>query len=178
MPEWISVWIAKIFGSEPVVKVMYVLIGWCLLILFMPARFTESIYEKSNIPFAGQLCLFALAFVIVDAVQRGMNKWKKHQEKIAMIDEKNKQAQQAKIAIIRDIENLDPIERSFLKHFANSSSAWLSPDNVSVTSLLRKRFISCTHHRRRIKGSLIMSYEINQKYAAVVREYFKEVNKN
>lgn len=176
MPEWISVWVAKIFGSEPVVKVMYVLIGWAFLILLIPAGFAASISEKSNIPFSGQLCLFAFAFVIVDATHRTISKFDQHRKKVSDIKDKNNQDKLEEMALIRDIENLDIMEKNFLKPFANSSSAWLPPDHVSVTSLTRKRLVTCTHHRRRIDGKLTMSYNINSKYAEVVRKYFIEKN--
>lgn len=180
MPEWISVWVAKIFGSEPVVKVMYVLIGWALLILFMPASFAASIYEKSNIPFSGQLCLFALAFIIVDATHRAISKWSAHRNKLAEAKKTADEIARNKLALRSVIDNLDEDEKRKLGRFfeLGENSLWFHIDDVVVTSLSRRGLITCMHNRRIANGKTQMTYRINDKYFATAKEYFKGTTYN
>ncbi|MGN7908698.1 super-infection exclusion protein B [Enterobacter sp. 22503] len=178
MPEWISVWIAKIFGSEPVVKVMYVLIGWALLILLIPPSFAAAIYEKSNIPFSGQLCLFALAFIIVDGLHRVI-KWFESRRCSAVNNLKLTQEADEKARLIsRVIEQLDEGEKERLfKYFElKENTLWFFPSDVYVTSLSQKGVIICAHNHRRTDGRLQMTYRINDIYIEAARECFQKSN--
>lgn len=177
MPEWISVWVAKIFGSEPVVKVMYVLIGWALLIMFMPASFAASIYERSNIPFSGQLCLFALSFVIIDASHRVVNRWNAHKNKLAEAKRITDERERHGSALRSVIDNLDEDEKRKLGRFfeLGENSLWFIVDDVVVTSLSQRGLITCMHNRRVANGKTQMTFRISDKYFATAKEYFKNI---
>lgn len=175
MPEWISVWVAKILGSEPVVKVMYVLLFWAFVVIFAPDSIAASISEKSKIPFIGQACLMAFSFVVVDAVHRGIKRWDSYRADINEEREKTSAKNEENDALLNEFNLLDDKEKERLNRFFSMGEnvLWFSTKDVSAMSLSTKRFIDCMHDSRRIDGDLYMTYRINDKYAAFLKELFK-----
>ncbi|HCL5268783.1 TPA: superinfection exclusion B family protein [Salmonella enterica] len=175
MPEWISVWVAKILGSEPVVKVMYVLLVWAIVVIFAPESIAASISDKSKIPFMGQICLMAFSFVVVDAVHRGIRRWDSYQADLNVEKEKESTEKEEKNQLLKEFNLLDDNEKERLSRFFSlgKNVIWFSTRDVSAMSLSTKRFIDCMHDSRRIDGDLYMTYRINDKYAAFLKELFK-----
>lgn len=70
MPEWISVWIAKIFGNEPVVKMMLVIVIWLVVLFVAPDAWGGMVATKIGFTYAWHIFSFAAVFLMVDVVHR------------------------------------------------------------------------------------------------------------
>ncbi|WP_025123993.1 MULTISPECIES: super-infection exclusion protein B [unclassified Serratia (in: enterobacteria)] len=176
MPEWISAWVAKIFGSEPVVKVMYVLIVWIGLVLLSPESATNAVEDKVKIPYISLLIIFAIAFAIVDAAQRALTVCRSCLAKRAEAAEQKTQAEKEHSALMSMIEKLDEAEKSVLKPFVmeGCNTFWLDLDDVAVTSLSQQRILCSSHRRRIVDRKTQIAYRIDAEYRHVVDEYFKD----
>lgn len=174
MPDWISAWVAKIFGSEPVVKVMYVLIVWAIFVFISPEAVVNTISVKTKIPFSGQFCLFAFAFVVVDASHRLLKRWDARQQLIGEQTRKSEEISVKKQAISEEFERLDSDEKNKIKRFVElgENTLWFFIDDVVVTSLSQKKFIDCAHNKRLADGRTQMTYRVNERYTAFAKEYF------
>lgn len=117
MPDWFTSLFARLFGNEPLVKIMYSIIVWALVLLVCPAALSEKIQLKSGIPYFYPVVMFAIAFVLVDIAHRAYKIYRqilRHLLEAFRLEAQQNLNNSAIVSMEKVIEGLNPDEREFL----------------------------------------------------------------
>lgn len=139
MPEWLSSWVARLLGNEPVVKIMYSIIVWVCLIVLIPDWVAEKIQIRSGLVYAYQIVVFCLAFTLVDithrigkSIKNSINCWREDFQ--IQVEEKNKEnAHKAFIQLLSELDSDDDLLLSMMVEQGNNYVYLVRGDSRSVS---------------------------------------------
>ncbi|MDI9801736.1 super-infection exclusion protein B [Citrobacter koseri] len=143
MPGWIEKLILRILGTEPIIKIMYSIVIFFLIMIFSPQAIYDQIQERTSLQWAWGPIFYAIAFVLTDALQRVITAtWSMAKELLRVLllnylDKKNDESTAQ--AFLR----LSKMEKSVIRIFLqnNSQTAQFSFGDIAIVKLKRKGLI-------------------------------------
>lgn len=143
MPGWIEKLILRILGSEPIIKIMYSIVIFFLIMIFSPQSIYTQIQDRTGLQWAWGPIFYAIAFVLTDALQRVIAAtWSIIKELfrvfiLSYLNQKNDESTAETFIRLSEMEK--SVIRVFLQK--NSQTAQFPFGDITIVRLKRKGLI-------------------------------------